>query len=126
MYIDEGPLSVENDSSSEEYEYQTQYEQRQHKAAKNWQKIREELLHGAVTSILIPCDTVCILCQKDEANVLCKQCGNQGYFCEPCAINLHTNINIFHAPVIQKICNCYIYVENITIQLSPYKLSVAN
>ena len=103
MCIDEVPLSTESDSSSEEYEDQKQYDRRQHKAARAWKKIRGELLHGAVASVSIPHNAICMMCQSKNATVLCKQCGSRGYFCEPCAISLHANINILHAPVIQKV-----------------------
>ena len=99
-------MSADYPSSSEEQEEpqdQPPYQRRQQKSAKAWEEIRKEILHGAVVSIPIPSNAVCIICHED-ANVLCKQCGSNGYFCEECAINLHSNINILHAPVIQKVC----------------------
>ena len=107
MYIDEVPMSADYATSSEEQEEdQLQippYQRRQQKAAEAWEEIRKELLHGAVVSIPIPSNAICIICRKEAATVLCKQCGSQGYFCEACAINFHSNINILHAPVIQKV-----------------------
>ena len=78
------------------------YQRRQKKSAEAWEEIRKELLHGAVASISIPNNSVCIICHKEAATVLCRQCGN-GYYCEACAINLHSTVNILHAPVIQKV-----------------------
>lgn len=77
---------------------------RQYKDVRAWKKIRGELLHGAVASVSIPPNTICMMCQSKNATVLCKQCGSRGYFCEPCAISLHANINILHARVIEKVC----------------------
>ena len=79
------------------------YQRRQQKAAEAWEEIRKELLHGAVASVSIPTNSVCIICQEEAATVLCRQCGNNGYYCEACAINLHSTTNILHAPVIQKV-----------------------
>lgn len=73
------------------------------KAAEAWEEIRKELLHGAVVSIPIPSNAICVICHKEAATVLCKQCGSHGYFCEACAVNLHSSINLLHAPVIQKV-----------------------
>lgn len=115
MCIDEVSLSAESDSSSEEYEDQKQYDRRQHKAARAWKKIRGELLHGAVASFSIPPKAICMMCQSENATVLCKQCGSRGYFCEPCAISFHANINILHAPVIQKVCTLCMSTINIYI-----------
>ena len=95
--------TASSDSGEDEGVTQSQYEKRKHKAAKAWMEIREQLLHGAVASIPIPCNAICILCNDEKANVLCKQCGGQAYFCESCALILHGQINIFHMPIIQKV-----------------------
>jgi len=108
MYIAEVPMSADYATSSEEQEEDQQqispYQRRQQKADEAWKEIRKELLHGAVVSIPIPSNAICVICHKEAATVLCKQCGNNGYFCETCAINLHSSINILHAPVMQKVC----------------------
>ena len=98
--------------SSEEQEDQLQippYQRRQHKAAEAWKEIRTSLLHGAVASLSIPTKPICVICRKEVATVLCRQCSSHGYFCEACAINSHSSINILHAPVIQKVA---IFVAN--------------
>ena len=63
--------------------------------------MRSKLLHTFVASMVVPCGTLCKMCGEKEANISCKQCGLQAYFCEQCCYLLHTNINIFHTPVVQ-------------------------
>ena len=39
----------------------------------------------------------CCICSAESSQVYCQDHG--GYMCIQCAQNLHTNVNIFHAPV---------------------------
>lgn len=78
------------------------------KRVKAWETIRNQLRRGAVTSVVIPSGTPCKICGDNLANVYCKQCGLQAFFCEQCCHLLHTTINIFHTPVIQVVC-IYVY-----------------
>ena len=82
---------------------ESKYYKRQHKSAEAWAEIRETLLYNVVASIPLSSGTVCILCKAQQAVVLCKQCGSQGHYCEQCAVDAHTECNLFHTPIVQKV-----------------------
>ncbi len=87
------------------------YEVRQQRSAEACAEFRERLLIASVSSVMIPSQAVCKVCKGNEANVLCRQCGGQAYFCEKCTVTLYGEINIFHTPIVQEVRNIRIYAQ---------------
>ena len=73
------------------------HEDREEKAAESWARLRRGLLTSLIESCCHPVETPCCMCSVESSKVYCQDYG--GYMCIQCAQNLHTNVNIFHAPV---------------------------
>ena len=76
---------------------------RRERAAKAWSEVRGLITPTIVSTMGFPKQATCVFCKKSEAYVWCKECGSCAYFCEECAMKLHTNINIFHSPLLWKV-----------------------
>ena len=75
---------------------------RRERAAKAWSDVWGPTTSTIVRTMGFPKQATCVFCKNSEAYVWCKECGSCAYFCEECAMKLHTNINIFHSPLIWK------------------------
>ena len=73
------------------------HEDREGKAAESWARLRRGLLTSVIESCCHPVEVSCCMCSAELSHVYCQDCG--GYMCIQCAQKLHTNVNIFHAPV---------------------------
>lgn len=101
---EERPREVFSSDSSSDYATSprpSRFQAKKKKSVKAWKTARNNLLYASIASMVVPSRTLCKMCGEKEANISCKQCGLQAYFCEQCCHLLHTNINIFHTPVVQ-------------------------
>ena len=91
-------------SSSSHCSKKRTHESREEKAAESWAKLRSRLLTCLIESCRHPMNMQCIMCSAQLSAVYCQDCG--AYMCIECAQTLHTNINIFHTPVMWKVRQC--------------------
>ena len=91
-------------SSSSHYRKKRTHESREEKAAESWAKLRSGLLTCLIRSCRHPMNMQRIMCSAQLSVVYCQDCG--AYMCIECAQTLHTNINIFHTPVMWKVSQC--------------------
>lgn len=76
--------------------------ERKKRTAEAWEEIRPKLIPAMISSVGFPSGIACVIC-KSSANVWCKDCGALAYLCEECARKLHTDVNIFHSPMLWKV-----------------------
>ena len=88
-------------SSSSHSSKKRTHESREEKAAESWAKLRDGLLTSLIECCRHPMNMQCIMCSVQLSVVYCQDCG--AYMCTECVQTLHTNINIFHAPVMWKV-----------------------
>lgn len=75
------------------------HENREEKAAQAWAELHNELLVSCIEASSHPIrGMLCCICSSDDPPVYCQDCG--GYFCIQCTRTVHTDTNIFHAPVL--------------------------
>ena len=74
---------------------------REEKAAESWARLRKGLLTSLIESCSHPAELQCYMCSTESSQVYCQDCG--GYMCIECAQKLHTNMNVFHIPVMWKV-----------------------
>ena len=77
------------------------HECREEKAAESWARLRKGLLTSLIESCSHPAELQCYMCSTESSQVYCQDCG--GYVCIECAQKLHTNMNVFHTPVMWKV-----------------------
>ena len=86
--------------NSSQYDSHTK---RKEKAAEAWAEIRSKLVPAMISTLGFPNETACVFCKCSNASVWCKDCGALAYLCEQCTRRLHTNINLFHSPLLWKV-----------------------
>ena len=94
--VENDDCSVPSDSQ-DETPTQRSYIQRQQRASEAWNQIREQLRWAFVESSVPSIRCLCSVCNL-QANVMCKQCGPQVFFCTSCAESQHLSHNMFHRP----------------------------
>ena len=73
------------------------HEDREVKSAESWARLRRGLLTSLIESCCHPVEAPCCICSAEVSQVYCQDCG--GYMCVQCVQKLHTNVNVFHVPV---------------------------
>ena len=77
---------------------------RKSKAAEAWNEIRPNLVPTLIDVSGFPSQPIpCLFCKSSDASVWCKDCSASAFLCEECTIRLHSDINIFHNPLLWKV-----------------------
>lgn len=74
------------------------YSVKQRISSDAWEGVRELLRMACVESHILPENQVCVACSSTEANIWCRRCGANAFFCEECWRASHERVNIFHVP----------------------------
>lgn len=90
-------MDLSNEQGTTQCSKKRTHADREEKAAESWARLRRGLLTSLIESCCHPSEVPCCMCSAESSQVYCQDCG--GYMCIQCAQKLHTNINIFHAPV---------------------------
>ena len=71
---------------------------RKEKAAAKWDEIHQTALRVMIEESSLPSGIRCFVCGIKTAVVRCLHCGPQHFFCEKCAMDLHTHALYHHCP----------------------------
>ena len=81
---------------------------RKERAAAKWDEIHQNALTVMIEESSLPSGIKCFVCGTEDAIVRCLYCGPQHFFCETCAVELHSQALYHHCPEIWKVSslNC--------------------
>ena len=66
--------------------------------------------------------TVCSICESTTTTVKCPECSVSAFLCEKCAVLLHSTINMFHNPLLWKVCTILLCChKNIILSLFVFR-----
>lgn len=74
--------------------------QRREKAVSALAELRPRFVPAVISAADFPINVMCTFC---KCNVRCKDWGSHTYLCEECTWKLHSNINLFHSPMLWKV-----------------------
>lgn len=80
---------------------------RKERAAAKWDEIRADALSVMIEESSLPSGVTCFACGTEDATVRCLYCGPQHFFCEHCAVQLHTHALYHHCPEVWKVRDIY-------------------
>ena len=76
---------------------------RKEKAAAKWDELHQTALTVMIAESSLPSGVKCFVCGTEDAVVRCLCCGPQHFFCERCAVELHTHALYHHCPELWKV-----------------------
>ena len=71
--------------------------------AAKWDEIRPDVLRVMIEESSLPSGVTCFACGTEDATVRCLYCGPQHFFCERCAVELHTHALYHLCPKLWKV-----------------------
>ena len=77
---------------------QSEYFARKEKLLEKWDEIRDKLVYCRIEQSCITENQPCTNCNEEIAEIRCLDCGYQSYFCQECAVLIHSTRNFFHCP----------------------------
>ena len=60
-------------------------------------------LTAVISTLGFPGQGICIFCKHAAIAVWCPDCSANAYLCEACAQDLHSEINLFHTPMLWEV-----------------------
>lgn len=76
---------------------------RKEKLAEKWNAIRTSAYKKMIQTYALPLSKKCAMCNNNEANVRCQQCGPL-FMCQSCCFDIHGKLHYHHFPELWQVC----------------------
>ena len=90
----------EDDAAAPEISLHTK---RKQKLAENWNALRTGAYKKIIESYALPPSQKCAVCNANDANVRCQQCGPL-FICQSCCFDIHNKLHYHHYPELWQVC----------------------
>ena len=78
---------------------------RKEKLAEKWNTLRTSAYKKMIEMYALPPSNKCAICNSEDANVRCQQCGPL-FMCQSCCFDIHSKLHYHHFPELWQVQLC--------------------